>query len=669
MSIRLDDFVGFEWNGHHSSEFNLKVVSNGNRYDSRFLSDITNNTVDIPGQDGQYFYNSTYGPKKWTINIAFDNVTETMQREIENWLSSKELSDLTFDERPYKSYSAKLESRPSITWICFDEPKKTHSCSAPRIYKGEGTLNFVAPFPYAYSVINNNEYMKFIDQFEFKKNTYIPPTEKIIQITDNAGGYINKEHSQVLELKNINITPMLLFNQEENSYFFNKYILKSGQSLQFAQGKKRINFFNNGENDLIFQNCNGIKDCIEYDQSEQKYYFINKTLSKTAIFEEGQNRYFINFTEDEQVLWNENNDNNIMCAYRINEIDNPVNYSVSYFKDSNYVQRIAIEFLLPFFEKTEIEFLFTIEPKNSFYFSNKQLTYNLKSNEGISLVYIKNENNENGIVKELVFNCYETLYYNLSEWLASSHLINNSTEEPYDYCKQKGKAYVYPVVNSGDLETPFEITIPLSNKNIKDKEIIIALTEDDVLDQNFEQSVTNYFDFNTSDIYYLKENNKTQEYYLLNKRIENSQFKLYFCNEDNEEIKTLTSSNGFFNNLYKINHFNNSIIKSFTLKFDSNLSKEYYSILQNFASNNKLIINTYKQTIELSINDNGNEILIPMHFLLSRGDLFKIPVGKFKLSNEGNIKLDKYKILVYDNNSIIDKKITEEKLKYRFLYY
>ena len=139
MSIRLDDFIGFEWNGHHSSEFNIKVVSSSDRYDSRFLSDIRNNTVDIPGQDGQYFYNSTYDPKKWIINIAFDSVTEENKRDLENWLSSKEISDFIFDEVPYKAYGAKLESRPNITWICFNEPKVTKSCKAPRIYKGEGT--------------------------------------------------------------------------------------------------------------------------------------------------------------------------------------------------------------------------------------------------------------------------------------------------------------------------------------------------------------------------------------------------------------------------------------------------------------------------------------------------------------------------------------------------
>lgn len=172
----IDDFTGFYWNGHHTSEWDIKVVTSGSRYDSRFLSDMNNNLTDIPGGDGQYFYNTTYGPKKWTCNIAFDRITEVDKREIENWLSSKELSDFIFDEVPYKAYSCKLENRPSITWLCFDEPKTTGSKKEPRIYKGEGTLNFIAPYPYAHNARKLNDdgtvgqSLKYLDEIEFIKN-------------------------------------------------------------------------------------------------------------------------------------------------------------------------------------------------------------------------------------------------------------------------------------------------------------------------------------------------------------------------------------------------------------------------------------------------------------------------------------------------------------------
>lgn len=672
MSIKLDDFIGFEWNGHHSSEFNLKVVSSGDRYDSRFLSEIKNNTVDIPGQDGQYFYNSTYGAKEWTINIAFDSVTETMQRDIENWLSSKELSDLTFDERPYKSYSAKLASRPTITWICFDEPKKTKSFEAPRIYKGEGTLNFIAPFPYACSVIGDNgKYMKFVDQFAFKKNPYIPPIQRTIQITDNAGGYINNGKAQILELNQINITPLSSTIQENNNYSFYKYTLSTGYGLQLAQGKTRINFINAGESDLTFQNCNGIRDSIDYNSLSNKYNYVQRTISKTLTFYPDQNRQIIYFDEDEKITWSDNTqeNGNIMCAYPIDEVNNAVDYTVTFFPDSNYVQRFIVEFDQAFLEETNIEFLFTTEPEIIYTFSNSKIAYNLENGEGVSFIYIKNDNSEVGILKELVFNCYETMYYNLNEWLESSHLVNNPTDKPYDYCVQNGKIYSYPIVNSGDLAAPFELTIPLSNKKLMDKEIIVALADNDIVTQDFYKSITSYFDFDKSQVYYYEENGEKTQYYLLDKRIDNSTFILYFCDESGEETITLESQTGLFDNLYIYSQSNTNILKSFVLKFDNSISKEYSTILQNFAGGNKLVINTYKQTINLVITRKGNEISIPMHFLLSKGDLFKIPVSEFQLSHQENIKLDNYRILVYDNNSIIDSKIKDEELKYRFLYY
>lgn len=227
--MKIDDFTGFYWNGHHTSEWNIKVVSSSDRYDSRFLSDISNNFTDIPGADGQYYHNSNFGPKKWTCNIAFDKITEINKREIENWLSSKELSDLIFDEIPFKAYSCKLESQPSITWLCFDEPKTTKNRKEPRIYKGEGTLNFIAPFPYAHNARKINEDgttgepLKYLNDIEFLKNH--SKFKKYTYLLSKSGGSTIHLHNSrsVLDLDEIRGNTTQLFEVNEQGYSFGLY--------------------------------------------------------------------------------------------------------------------------------------------------------------------------------------------------------------------------------------------------------------------------------------------------------------------------------------------------------------------------------------------------------------------------------------------------------------
>jgi len=46
---------------------------------------------------------------------------------------------------PFKTYRAKLSNKPDFKFICF-----TDRDTGERVYKGEGTLNFICYFPYAY---------------------------------------------------------------------------------------------------------------------------------------------------------------------------------------------------------------------------------------------------------------------------------------------------------------------------------------------------------------------------------------------------------------------------------------------------------------------------------------------------------------------------------------
>ena len=172
------DFLGFSFDGIHCSSLHITRVSDGNRYNESLSPEIEDKIISIPGTDGSYFFGTNYRSKPITVSIAFDSMTEQEFRQLGRLLSIKKPSKLVFDERPYKVYMAKISAPPQLNYICFDEPKKrietkrngirivdrengeitweqvtpyTYIDEKERIYKGEGTIEFVCIQPYAFS--------------------------------------------------------------------------------------------------------------------------------------------------------------------------------------------------------------------------------------------------------------------------------------------------------------------------------------------------------------------------------------------------------------------------------------------------------------------------------------------------------------------------------------
>ena len=174
----MGDFTGFSFNGFHSKDLGIVRVSDGDRYKDELTPEFDDATVDIPGGDGIYYFGSYYKSKKFTINIAFDHLTEMQYRKIRRIFSTRKPGTLIYDEAPYKCYKVKLESPISLDAICFNERKLEYednpdpnwtnknaihyikgSIDHPvrseetneRIYKGEGEINLVAYEPFAHA--------------------------------------------------------------------------------------------------------------------------------------------------------------------------------------------------------------------------------------------------------------------------------------------------------------------------------------------------------------------------------------------------------------------------------------------------------------------------------------------------------------------------------------
>ena len=117
----MGDFTGFSFNDYHSDDLGLIRVSDGDRYKEEILPEFEDKTIEIPGNDGTYYYGSYFKQKTIEINAAFDHLTEKQFKKLRRVFGNRNMSTLVFDEEPYKMYRVKVASPPEINYVCFEE--------------------------------------------------------------------------------------------------------------------------------------------------------------------------------------------------------------------------------------------------------------------------------------------------------------------------------------------------------------------------------------------------------------------------------------------------------------------------------------------------------------------------------------------------------------------
>lgn len=141
------DFIGFSFNGISHTAMGISRVSEGSRYSEQMLPNFQDKSAQMPGSDYTLYWESFYSTRTWTLQIAFDSMTDEHMRLLRQTLNTKNLGELTFAERPGIHWLAKVQSPPQLKYICFDE-------DGTRIYKGEGTVTFISYYPFGMSDLN-----------------------------------------------------------------------------------------------------------------------------------------------------------------------------------------------------------------------------------------------------------------------------------------------------------------------------------------------------------------------------------------------------------------------------------------------------------------------------------------------------------------------------------
>ena len=161
-------FLGFTYNGRHSSELGIVRINTGNRAEMPLSPSFKDSTAEVPGGKGLYYFNTQIQQRQFTINFAYDDLAEEDVRELREWLNPLEQGELIFDEEPYKAYMVKPNTQPKLSYLVFDreistnDPKRNIEAGDPpviympsivtssgRLYKGEGAIGLTAYYPYA----------------------------------------------------------------------------------------------------------------------------------------------------------------------------------------------------------------------------------------------------------------------------------------------------------------------------------------------------------------------------------------------------------------------------------------------------------------------------------------------------------------------------------------
>lgn len=166
----IGDFLSFWIDDTHSSDLGLTRVSDGSRYTKTLLPSFKDETAEVPGGDGTYYYGSRYEKKEIPIKVAFDDLSESQFRQITQLIGDKQMHRLVFDEEPYKEYVVKIAAPPEFKYLCFDEIENYEDENGEierrfhRVYKGEGELKFVCYDGYA----RNRTGYKWLEDYDLE---------------------------------------------------------------------------------------------------------------------------------------------------------------------------------------------------------------------------------------------------------------------------------------------------------------------------------------------------------------------------------------------------------------------------------------------------------------------------------------------------------------------
>lgn len=115
-------YLTFVFDGIDSTQIGVVSVSDGSTYNTPILPTFTDNSLEVDGYDGRYYFNTRITQKDFTYNCFVDNLSAFQFDQLKSWIRPKKIGKLIRPEEPYRYYWVKVSSVDNLGNIPLTHP-------------------------------------------------------------------------------------------------------------------------------------------------------------------------------------------------------------------------------------------------------------------------------------------------------------------------------------------------------------------------------------------------------------------------------------------------------------------------------------------------------------------------------------------------------------------
>ena len=147
------EFIDFEFDGKHISDFGMVAVFDGDRHTFSSTSEFEDETSEVAGVNGQYFWGTKLKPLEKEFSLATDGMTERQVNEFKHHFQPGRYGKFIECATSNRWRWARIASAPEFKVIPFKKEKifggKSFYITE---YKGEAAIKFIFDNPYSYAI-------------------------------------------------------------------------------------------------------------------------------------------------------------------------------------------------------------------------------------------------------------------------------------------------------------------------------------------------------------------------------------------------------------------------------------------------------------------------------------------------------------------------------------
>ncbi len=130
-------YLTFVFDGMDSTQLGVASVTGGGTYDTPILPSFTDNSLEVDGYDGRYYFNTQITQKEFSYSCFIDDLSAFEFEQLKSWIRPRKIAKLIRPEEPYRYYWVKVASIDNLGNI-----PRTHSETGGVSYTGSFNITF-----------------------------------------------------------------------------------------------------------------------------------------------------------------------------------------------------------------------------------------------------------------------------------------------------------------------------------------------------------------------------------------------------------------------------------------------------------------------------------------------------------------------------------------------